>query len=205
MTGIWLYSYLTLWIAVLALAWFTLSLLRLVGQLHQRLGPAGAAVTGGGLEIGERLPDVLEAHRIVDDALLSFPKNKDLLLVFVSAGCPACDELIPSLIPFARREWDRLETIAVSSSDRGDGLQPFAGQFARGGIGFLASPELAKALKVSGTPYAMWVSAEGKVCAKGIVNHTEHLESLKNACESGFATMQRHREEAHSKATHKGV
>ena len=131
MTGIWLYSYLALWLAVLALAWFTLSLLRLVGQLHQRLGPAGAAVTGGGLEIGERLPDVLEAHRIVDHALLSFPKRKDTLLVFVSAGCSACEELIPSLLPFARREWDHLETIAVSTSDRGDGLQPFAAQFAR--------------------------------------------------------------------------
>jgi methylamine dehydrogenase accessory protein MauD len=197
MTGFWLVSYIALWITVLVLAWFTLSLLRLVGQLHQRIGPAGAAVVSGGLEIGERLPDILETQRIVDNAQLSFPKKKESLLVFIAPNCPACEDLIPSLIPFANRERDHLDTIAISSGDRADGNNYLASMFARTGISFLASSELTKATRVGGTPFAIWLDREGKVNAKGIVNHTEHLESLKNASESGFATLQQHRQETH--------
>jgi methylamine dehydrogenase accessory protein MauD len=198
MSGFWLVSYAALWLTVLALAWFTLSLLRLVGQLHQRLGPAGAAVISSGLEIGERLPDILEAQHVVDNAQFGFPKKTDSLLIFVSPNCPACEDLIPSLIPFAKRERHHLETIAISNADRPESNNHFASLFARSGISFLSSPELTRALRVGGTPFALWLDADGTVNAKGIVNHTEHLESLKNARESGFATAQQHQNEVHA-------
>lgn len=189
MQGIWLISYLALWLIVLVLAWLLLTLLRLVGQLHERLGPAGAAMTGNGPDIGERLPDLMEAHKIVDQALLGFPKSRDSLLVFVAPSCPTCEDLIRSLVPFSRREKE-LEVIMVSSATRPEENNHFAAMVARTGVALLASPALTEAAKVNGTPFALWLDREGTVHAKGIVNHSEHLESLKHARESGFATLE---------------
>jgi len=36
----------------------------------------------------------------------------------------------------------------------------------------------------------MWISAEGEVKTKGMVNHREHLESLKNAVVSGHPSIE---------------
>jgi methylamine dehydrogenase accessory protein MauD len=194
MTGIWLYSYIFLWLVVLALAWLTLTLLRLVGQLHQRLGPAGAAVTSNGLDVGERLPDILETHNVVDHALFSFPKKRDCLLVFVSPQCAACEDLIPSLIPFANRERGELDVMVISNGDKAGDNGHFSKLLAHKGITFVVAPDLTLAARVGGTPFAFWLDSEGVVRAKGIVNHTEHIESLKNARLTGFATDEERRD-----------
>ena len=194
MQGIWLISYVVLWLIVLVLAWLLITMLRLMGQLHERLGPAGAAVTSNGPDIGERLPDLMEAHKIVDQALLGFPKPRDSLLVFVAPSCPSCEELIKSLIPFSRREKE-LEVIMVSSATRPEENNHFASLVARSGVALMASEALTKAAKVNGTPFALWLDRDGTVHAKGIVNHSEHLESLKHAREIGFASLEAAHEE----------
>jgi len=192
MEGIWLVSYIALWVVVLVLGWLTLSLLRLVGQLHQRLGPSGAAVLGGGPDIGERLTDLMDAHKIVDQALLGFPKKRDSLLVFVSPSCPACEELIKSLIPFSRREKKDLEVVMVSGSNKPQPNNRFSAMVQKSDIAFMVSPPLAIAARIGITPYGLWLDQEGTVHAKGIVNHSEHLDSLKMARTSGIATFEDH-------------
>ncbi len=197
MEGIWLVSHLILWVVVLALAWLTLSLLRLIGQLHQRLGPAGAAMLGSGPEIGERLPDLMAAHKVVDQALLGFPKKRDLLLVFVSPSCPACEELVKSLIPFSRREKSDLEVIMVSGSNKPEPNNRFSAMVQKSDIVFMVSPPLTDAARVGATPYGLWLDREGAVHAKGIVNHIEHLDSLQAARTSGIATFEGHLDKHH--------
>jgi methylamine dehydrogenase accessory protein MauD len=57
MTDIWLISYLSLWLIVIALAFLVLVLARQIGLLHSRLRPSGAMITNEGPEIGEMVPE----------------------------------------------------------------------------------------------------------------------------------------------------
>lgn len=190
MEGIWLGSYLLLWAVVALLAIATLSLLRLVGQLQMRLGPAGAAVTDHGLEIGTSLPDQLDPGLARDlDGRFAFPRPKDSLLLFVSPACKACDELLKSVTPFQRRYRDRVDLTLVSNSSDAEGNDALAGWARRVRLPFVASVPLAAAARVHGTPFGLWLDAVGVVRAKGIVNHMEHLESLRNAREVGYASL----------------
>lgn len=190
MSGIWLISYVILWVVVIALAVMTLSLLRLVGSLHQRVGPAGALVTDNGPDIGEALPEILESEGIVDHTVLRFPKSRDTLIIFVSPNCPACIELLRSLIPFKIRHGERLEVVLISTSADAELHSELSRKAAQARLPYVSLPKLASAVRIGGTPFGLWLDEEGVVHAKGIVNHTEHLESLKNARESGFASLQ---------------
>jgi hypothetical protein len=51
-TGIWLISYVALWLLVTLLLLAVFTLARQVGILHTRLGPVGARMVNAGLEIG---------------------------------------------------------------------------------------------------------------------------------------------------------
>lgn len=190
MRGIWLISYIVLWLLVIGLAVMSLSLLRLVGSLHQRVGPAGALVTDNGPAIGQALSEILESEGIVDHTVLSFPKPRDTLVIFVSPNCPACVELLRSLIPFKIRHGERLEVVLVSTSAEADLHSELSRKAAQARLPYLSLPKLALAVRIGGTPFGLWLDEEGVVHAKGIVNHTEHLESLKNARESGFVSLQ---------------
>ncbi len=192
MSGIWLVSFVVLWILVLGLAVLTFSLLRLVGQLHQRLGPASALVTDSGPELGHSLPDLLSKAGFVDDALLRFPKSRDTLLVAVSPNCPTCDGLLPSLAPFHARERTRVEIIVVSTSSEAEGNSRLSQKVARTGIVYLASPKLTAAMRIGPTPFGVWVDEKGIVRTKGLINHTEHLESLRNARDAGVGSHEEH-------------
>jgi methylamine dehydrogenase accessory protein MauD len=190
MSGIWLSSYIILWLIVIALAVMTFSLLRLVGSLHQRVGPAGALVTDNGPDIGQSLPDILESEGIADHTVLSFPKSRDTLVIFVSPNCPACEELLRSLIPFRMRQGEGLEIVLISTSAEVELHSELSRKAAQARLPYLSLPKLATAVHIGGTPFGLWLDREGVVHAKGIVNHAEHLESLKNARESGFPSLQ---------------
>ena len=43
---------------------------------------------------------------------------------------------------------------------------------------------------VGGAPFGLWVGADGKVKAKGMVDRREHLESLRQAAEIGHSSIQ---------------
>ncbi|HYO16498.1 MAG TPA: hypothetical protein VE685_25150, partial [Thermoanaerobaculia bacterium] len=137
MEGIWLVSYIVLWIAVAVLAVLCLSLLRLVGQLHERIGPAGAMVIDQGPEIGSRLPALLEVGRLRGKFPLEFPGDRDRLLIFVSPNCEACVRLMKSLIPFSRRYRGELDVLLVSHSSDPDGNERFAADARRGDLPYL--------------------------------------------------------------------
>lgn len=172
-----------------------LSLVRLVGQLHLRIGPAGAMVTNTGPEVGAPfLPSAVQ-RELPGTEYLSFPRRKDLLIVFVSPLCAVCSELTKSLIPFAKRN-EQLVDILIVSDEREPvaATSNFARPFTGLKIGYIVSPQLATAAKVAGTPFAVWLDAIGIVRAKGVVNHTEHLESLRNARDTGFASLDKYLE-----------
>lgn len=190
MEGFWLISYVVLWIVVVFLAIATLSLLRLVGQLQMRLGPAGAALTDHGLGIGERFGDVLDPAGTPGlDGHFDYPRETDSLLLFVSPNCKACDELLKAVPTFKRRYGGDLDVVLISNSSDTEGNEGISRLAHRARLPFVASVPLAMAASVRTTPLGIWLDPQGVVQAKGIVNHMEHLESLRNARQSGFASL----------------
>jgi glutaredoxin len=92
-SGLWLVSYIALWILVVALGFAVLVLLRQIGVLHARVAPMGTHFAGEGLEVGVTAPDVGVGY--VQRALT--------VLVFTSPTCTICHELKPSLAAIRRQ------------------------------------------------------------------------------------------------------
>jgi methylamine dehydrogenase accessory protein MauD len=46
------------------------------------------------------------------------------------------------------------------------------------------------AWRVAKLPFSVLLDEQGKIVSKGLINSREHLESLFNAKESGFASLQ---------------
>lgn len=174
MHGWWEISYVVLWIVVAALALLVLALARQIGTLQLRLGPRGA------LEIDDEGPPIGEAPEprdLVDvegrGVTVGGPGVAQLVL-FVSATCPVCRDVLPSIGVAAQA--GRMSPVVVSESATAetrahlDGLRLHAP--------LVASPETATAYRVPGTPYAVVTDELGVVRAKGTVNTLEQLEGL---------------------------
>lgn len=94
--GVWVASYVVLWIAVVVLGLLVLALLRQVGVLHARLQPMGAHFAGEGPPLHEPAP-----------AAGPFPYDAPLTLVaFTSRTCEVCAELRPSMGTLERQYRD---------------------------------------------------------------------------------------------------
>jgi methylamine dehydrogenase accessory protein MauD len=173
LSGWWLASYLVLWGVVIALALLVLALARQVGTLHLRLGPRGA------LELDDEGPALGEAPEPVDrrglhgeHVSVGGPGPPQLLL-FVSPGCPVCREVLPSL-PVAARAGGMAARVVVDAETESAGHAYGNGAAAP----VVAGPDVARAYRVPGTPYAVVLDRLGVVRAKGTVNTMEQLEGL---------------------------
>jgi len=96
MSGLWLVSYIALWLLVIALTLIVLGLVRQLGLIHLRLGPEqNVLTTKEGLELGSPAPD-FRATDIVQgkEITLADLKGRQSVLVFVSPSCSPCLELM---------------------------------------------------------------------------------------------------------------
>lgn len=94
--GVWIASYVLLWVAVVVLGVAVIALLRQVGLLHARLQPTGVHHAGEG-----------PARDAPAPATGWFEYAAGVTLVaFTAADCPVCAELEPSLRRLARSEPD---------------------------------------------------------------------------------------------------
>ena len=179
MSGVWLASYIVLWVVVLLLAFLLAGALRQLGLMQLRLGDdPGALITDTGLERGAEAPDFTgldsesgEVVRFSD--LAAVPR----MLVFASPGCLSCRELIPGLneVRKTRGEFDFLVVC------RGD-LESCR---AFGRMNRLEAPmvvdttgQIEKDYLVTLTPFAYLIDHEGRVVIRGIANDWRQLESL---------------------------
>lgn len=190
MEGLWLASYVALWLFVVVLGCVVLALARQVGIVHTRLGPVGARMINAGPEIGDPAPP-LDAIDIVGRTVtLAALRGKKTLLLFVSPSCPQCGELLPAVRTWHRTERDDLEIVLVSQEADREANQAFVAQHQLTGIPFIISRDLAIQYRVGIVPYAVLVDREARVRTKGIVNNPAHLESLLNAEEIGHPSIQ---------------
>ena len=179
MSGVWLASYIVLWLLVFALAFLLAGALRQLGLLQLRLGDdPGALITDTGLERGAQAPDFTALDAESEELVtLSELPAAPRLIVFASPGCLSCRELIPGLneVRKTRREFDFLVVC------RGD-LESCQG-FGR--MNRLEAPmvvdttgQIEKDYVVTLTPFAYLLDHERNVVIRGVANDWRQLESL---------------------------
>jgi methylamine dehydrogenase accessory protein MauD len=150
---------------------------RLLGLLHHRLGPGEARPLAAGPDLGTHLTRLVGRSLDGGDWRWEFPAPTDLLVVFVSPQCSACNELLPHVKDFIAAHRG-LQVALFSTLDHLPMTQAYVAYRRLEHTLYLIGRQLADELNVDGTPYALYVNREGVVTAKGVVNHYEHLLSL---------------------------
>ena len=179
MSGVWLASYVVLWVVVVLLAFLLAGALRQLGLLQLRLGDdPGALITDTGLERGAEAPDFTalgaESGELVSlSDLPAVPR----MLVFASPGCLSCRELIPGLNEVRKTRGD-FDFLVVCRGDL-ESCQAF------GRMNRLEAPmvidtngQIEKDYLVTLTPFAYVLDHERNVVIRGIANDWRQLESL---------------------------
>lgn len=109
MSGLWLASYVVLWVLVALLTFAVVALLRQVGVLHARLQPMGVHFAGEGPELHRPAP---VAGPFGYDAALT-------VVAFTSPTCEVCAHLRPSLGALERQYRDVvLREVSLDDSTR---------------------------------------------------------------------------------------
>lgn len=172
MNGLWLASYVSLWLFVLLEG---VLLFVLFHELGVRALRTAEGISRDGIAIGAMAP-VLEAFD-PDGRELAIPKiGLETLLVFGSRTCPPCKQLAPDLNTFARRHRNSFEVYFVID-DTYEGAKRARAEL---------KLEVPVAVHQDGmarygarvTPFAFVISPARKVISKGLVNTIQGLDLL---------------------------
>jgi methylamine dehydrogenase accessory protein MauD len=178
-----------LWVLVIALAIAVFALARQIGILFERIAPMGALITDSGPNIGETISrfdlTALDGRAVTIGAA----GVRSQLVFFLSPTCPVCKKLLPILSSVAAAENTWLDIVLASDGDAAE-HQAFVRQRRLEKFPYLLSRELGMAFRVSRLPYAALIDSAGVMCAKGLINNREQLESLFNARDLGVASVQ---------------
>jgi methylamine dehydrogenase accessory protein MauD len=178
-SGVWLASYIVLWLLVLLLAFLLAGALRQLGLLQLRLGDdPGALITDLGLERGAQAPGFTALDGETGELVsLSDLPAVPRMLVFASPGCLSCRELIPGLNEVRKTRGD-YDFLVVCRGDL-ESCQAF------GRMNRLEAPmvvdttgQIEKDYLVTLTPFAYVIDHEGHVVIRGVANDWRQLESL---------------------------
>lgn len=147
--GVWVASYVLLWLTVLGLSVTVVALLRQLGVLHARLRPLGVHAASEGPVVGSVAPPAPD---------VDYGGAPLTLFAFTSERCEVCRALVPSL-PFLRRDY--AADVHVVVLDHGPATVP-----------------LFTAFNVRSTPYFVAVDGDGIVRGGGVANSLEQVEVL---------------------------
>jgi len=184
-------SNLMLWVLVLVLAAMVFALVRQIGILYERIAPAGALMAGSGLKTGEEIP-VFDLETLDGRAIRIGGKSsngKSTLLFFLSPTCPVCKTLIPILTAMRKSEANWLEIVFASDGDEKEHRQ-WLRECKLESWPYILSQQLGMTMLVAQLPFAALIDENGILCARGLVNTREHIESLFEAREQGVASIQ---------------
>jgi methylamine dehydrogenase accessory protein MauD len=181
-----------LWVLVIVLSLIVLALARQIGVLHERVAPAGALQPTEGPKIGELTRTAMLTA--LDGTAVSVggvnESGRSTFVLFVSPTCPVCKSLVPTAKSLARKETSRLDLVFASDGDSRDKHIAYAKDAGLGDYPYVLSESLGMSYQVSKLPFAVLISADGTLQSKGLVNTREHLESLVEAMDTGYATLQ---------------
>ena len=191
MTEALIVSNILAWLAIIGLLLVVLALARQIGLLHERIRPVGALSLGKVIKAGEEAP-MFNLPSLTGGAFSlggANPNGQSTLLFFLSPTCPVCKTLLPVLKSAQAQERSWLRVVLASDGDeqeqlafiRRENLDEFA---------YLLSAEVGMAYQIGKLPYGVLIDAQGKVAAHGLINTREHLESLFEAKQLGFSSVQ---------------
>jgi len=184
-------SNIVLWLLLLVLVAVVFALVRQIGVLYERVAPAGALMAGKGLKTGELAPR-LELRTLAGKPLRIGGERSDgksTLLFFLSPTCPVCKTLLPVLRAMRKSEADWLEIILASDGDEAE-HRIWLEQQGLASWPYILSPQLGMTMQVAKLPFGALIDEHGVLCARGLVNSREHIESLFEAKEHGVASIQ---------------
>ncbi len=185
-------SYVLLWALVVILALVVFALARQVGVLHERVAPAGALMPTSGPKVGE-LTEEMPLTNINGDAVRIGGPDADGLatfILFISPTCPVCKSLVPAARSLVMREGKRMKLVFASDGDKPERHRAYVRDLGIEAYPYIISEALGIGYAVSKLPFAVLIGDDGTLQSKGLVNSREHLESLIEAMDSGFATLQ---------------
>lgn len=188
MNSVILFALAVLFVLVLLLIVAFLALSRQVGVLFERITPVGAMINNNGPASGEtsavfNLPSLNKGMVTIGGL-----QNKHQLVLFISPSCPICKVLFPVIRSINKSEgW--LNVVLASDGDE-QAHRQFIEHQQLSDIPYVLSPELGIAWRVAKLPFSVLLDEQGKIVSKGLINSREQLESLFNAKESGFASLQ---------------
>ncbi|MDO8909220.1 MAG: methylamine dehydrogenase accessory protein MauD [Pseudohongiella sp.] len=175
-------------LVVLVLIFAVIALARQIGILHTRLAPAGALMTTAGPKVGQPAP-VLAMSDIKGAPLtIGGPSKKAKLIMFVSPTCPICKDLVPMAVSMAKSE--KLELVFGSDGGQTAKHEEYIKRMKIEDYPYIVSMDLGMKFEVGKLPYAVLLDEKGVLRSKGLVNSREHLESLVNAMQSGYESVQ---------------
>ena len=180
MSGVWLASYIVLWLVVFVLAFLLAGSLRQLGLLQLRLGDdPGALITDIGLERGAQAPDfVAQDSESGEPVTLSELPQAARMLVFASPGCLSCRELMPGLNEVRKTRKGEFDFLVVCRGDI-ESCRAF-GRMNRVEAPMVVDTngQIEKDYMVTLTPFAYLLDYEGRVVIRGVANDWRQLESL---------------------------
>jgi methylamine dehydrogenase accessory protein MauD len=180
MSGLWLLSYIALWVLVILLVVIVLGIVRQLGVIHIRLGlDENLLSTREGLEIGAVAPDFRAADVMRNREIsLAELKGRSSIFVFVSPDCQPCQELMPHLTLFNKSRNGKVNLVLFSQSDPQTSLELTKAH--KLSVPVISDPEggFLKLYQVRATPFAYRLDANGTVRRRGVVNNLEALEEL---------------------------
>lgn len=176
-------------ILVLGLIVVVFALARQIGILFERISPVGAMVNDAGPKIGETSPQFNLPSLTGGEVSLGSQRPRSTLVFFLSPTCPICKKLLPALRSIRSSEGQWLDVVLASDGEPSK-HQTFIAKSELDDFPYVLSQPLGTAYRVQRLPFAVLLDADGVVRAKGLVNSREQLESLFNASETGFASIQ---------------
>lgn len=175
-------------LVVLVLVVAVIALARQIGILHTRLAPAGALMTTAGPKVGQQAPVMQLTDIHGKSVTVGGTHKKSKMIMFVSPSCPICKDLVPMAVSMAKTE--KLDLVFGSDGGQTDKHLDYISRMKIGNYPYIVSMELGMKFEVGKLPYAVLLDEKGVLRSKGLVNSREHLESLVNAMQSGYASVQ---------------
>jgi hypothetical protein len=163
-------SYVTLWVV-------TASLLVLVLLLYRQFGimlmPGRRRIELGGLDLGERAPElVVDLPHEDRSSLLTWDTNGATLVVVAEPHCPICKNLLGEGGLESIPRQPGLDFVWLDEKRPEQDLPtPWT-------VAVTADGSAARLLDVPGYPFAYVLGRDGKVLAKGLVNTSGEVEQL---------------------------
>jgi methylamine dehydrogenase accessory protein MauD len=178
MSGIWLISYIALWLLVIVLVLLVLGLIRQMAIMYLRLGPEpGVLATQEGLAIGAPAA-TFEAVHVATEAEVALLPGQAYVIIFVSPTCTPCGRLMDDLHEFIQSVGKRTHVIIVSQSDRHATLTFLEQHRLSVPVVADASGFISRAYSVRATPFAYYIDEAGIIRHRGIVNSVDGLFQL---------------------------